>query len=71
MKEFTLEEFRLKYGENIVFDEKGVADLGYGYYAKLEGEKVKISGKFLTVFEKQIDGSWKIARDIFNYNAPH
>jgi len=36
-----------------------------------EGEKVKISGKFLTVFEKQIDGSWKIARDIFNYNAPH
>jgi hypothetical protein len=42
MRELTLEEFRIKYGEEIVFDEKGIADLGYGFYAKLEGEKVKI-----------------------------
>ena len=38
--------------------------------APKEGETVKAEGKFLTVFEKQADGSWKIARDIFNYNAP-
>ncbi|MBU7048402.1 MAG: hypothetical protein HXS54_18375 [Theionarchaea archaeon] len=42
MKEFTLEEFKIKYGEDITFDEKGIADLGYGYYAKLEGDVVKI-----------------------------
>ncbi len=35
-----------------------------------EGETVKIEGKFLTILEKQEDGSWKIARDIFNFNAP-
>ncbi|MFX1516393.1 MAG: YybH family protein, partial [Promethearchaeota archaeon] len=35
-----------------------------------EGDSVKIPGKFLTVFEKQEDGSWKIVRDIFNFNVP-
>jgi hypothetical protein len=42
MKELTLEEFRIKYGEDIVFDDKGVANLGFGFYAKLEGDMVKI-----------------------------
>jgi uncharacterized protein (TIGR02246 family) len=34
------------------------------------GDTTEVSGKFLTVLEKQIDGSWKIAIDCFNYNAP-
>jgi hypothetical protein len=42
MREITLEEFRIKYGEDIVFDDEGIADLGFGFYAKLEGEVVKI-----------------------------
>jgi hypothetical protein len=42
MKELTLEEFRIKYGEDIAFDEKGIANLGFGFYAKLEGDMVKI-----------------------------
>ena len=42
MKELTLDEFRTRYGEEIVFDEKGIAALGYGFYAKLEGDIVKI-----------------------------
>ena len=37
---------------------------------KKEGETIKGSGKFMTILEKQDDGSWKIARDIFNYDAP-
>lgn len=45
MRELTLEEFKVKYGEEIVFDEKGIADLGYGFFAKLEGEVVKIYEK--------------------------
>jgi uncharacterized protein (TIGR02246 family) len=34
------------------------------------GEPIEVSGKFLTILEKQVDGSWKIAIDCFNYNAP-
>jgi uncharacterized protein (TIGR02246 family) len=37
---------------------------------KEEGEVVKGTGKFLTILERQVDGSWKIAIDCFNYNAP-
>lgn len=37
---------------------------------KAGGETTKLSGKYLTIFERQADGSWKIARDCFNYNAP-
>lgn len=28
------------------------------------------AGKFLTIVEKQSDGTWKIACDCFNYDAP-
>jgi ketosteroid isomerase-like protein len=28
------------------------------------------SGKFLDILEKQVDGSWKIAIDCHNYDAP-
>ena len=34
------------------------------------GEKMAGAGKFLTIFQKQDDGSWKIARDCFNGNGP-
>jgi ketosteroid isomerase-like protein len=29
-----------------------------------------VDGKFLTIFKKQPDGSWKIFRDCFNSNVP-
>ncbi len=34
------------------------------------GKEVRIEGKFLTIFRKQSDGSWKIYRDCFNSNTP-
>jgi len=34
------------------------------------GETIKIDGKSLAILERQADGTWKIARDCFNYNAP-
>ena len=37
---------------------------------KEEGETIKGTGKYLTILERQVDGSWKIAIDCFNYNAP-
>lgn len=34
------------------------------------GQLLKIDGKFLTIFRRQPDGSWKIYRDCFNSNVP-
>jgi len=33
-------------------------------------ETIPIAGKYMTIFQKQSDGSWKIHRDIFNSNVP-
>lgn len=42
MKEITLEEFRKKYGEDIEFNEDGIADIGFGFFAELEDDTVRI-----------------------------
>jgi len=38
--------------------------------SKANEERMHRSGKFLSIVEKQSDGTWKIACDCFNYNAP-
>jgi uncharacterized protein (TIGR02246 family) len=38
--------------------------------AREEGEILEGSGKYLTILKKQADGSWKVALDCFNYDAP-
>ena len=35
------------------------------------GDTSEGTGKFLTILQRQVDGSWKIAIDCFNYNAPN
>ena len=35
------------------------------------GDSIEVKGKFLTILRKQVDGSWRIAIDCFNYDAPH
>lgn len=37
---------------------------------KAGGATIPIDGKFLTIFLRQPDGSWRIYRDIFNSNVP-
>ena len=37
---------------------------------KAGGEAEKYEGKYLSIFERQTDGSWKIARDCFNSDGP-
>jgi uncharacterized protein (TIGR02246 family) len=37
---------------------------------KAGGAAIPIDGKFLTIFLRQADGSWRIYRDIFNSNTP-
>lgn len=51
-------------------------DLGFlrGTYTlsmipKAGGETIEFDGKYLTIFERQADGSWKVARDCFNSNV--
>ncbi len=51
-------------------------DLGYtiGTYEMAmegpDGSPMTIVGKYLTVWEKQPDGSWKVTADMFNADAP-
>jgi uncharacterized protein (TIGR02246 family) len=66
--------------ENFTIDPDEVRILGdqaftYGTYTismstRVGGEKIEDRGKFLTILEKQADGSWKIAIDCFNSNTP-
>ena len=52
-------------------------DLGFarGTYTeslvpKAGGDREEYDGKYLTILERQADGSWKVARDCFNSNVP-
>jgi uncharacterized protein (TIGR02246 family) len=36
---------------------------------RVGGERTHVDGKYLTIFQRQNDGSWKIYRDIFNSNV--
>jgi ketosteroid isomerase-like protein len=51
-------------------------DMGYTigtYELKFDGQDgnpVVDSGKYMTVWKKQADGSWKVAVDMFNTNLP-
>jgi len=54
-----------------------LGDTGYshGTYTfdmtpKAGGETTGVSGKFLDIVQKQVNGSWKIAIDCHNYNGP-
>ncbi len=38
--------------------------------AKSSGKIIHVDGKFLTIFKKQLDGTWKIYRDCYNSNVP-
>ncbi len=38
--------------------------------AKEGGEAVTVDGKYMTILQRQPDGSWKIHRDIVNSNVP-
>ena len=51
-------------------------DFGYttgSYYMNVEdadGTPIRIDGKYLTVWRRQADGSWKATADMFNPNGP-
>lgn len=57
-------------------DVDGVGDLAYcrGRYSMTMtppgGAAMADSGKFLEIYRKQADGSWKVTRDMFNSDVP-
>ena len=58
-------------------DAVAVGDLAFArgtyaasFAAKSGGDPVSVEGKYMTILRQQVDGSWKIYRDIFNSNVP-
>ena len=68
---FDFRGFTINLKDVRVFGEQAYAHGTYGYSMtpKEGGDTTKISGKFLSIFEKQTDGSWKMLIDCFNYNG--
>ena len=48
----------------------GVTSGPYQITMMENGKKVDDKGKYVTVWKKQADGSWKVVRDIFNSDMP-
>ena len=72
---FTIPDFKLTWQpEKVVVARSG--DLGYtsGTYIwtfkDASGKPVSDKGKYLTVWRKQADGSWKVLFDMFNTDLP-
>jgi ketosteroid isomerase-like protein len=62
-----------------IYLDETVAAGGYGYArgtysfvipASADSPRLKFEGKYLTIYKRQADGSWKIYRDCFNFNGP-
>ena len=71
-KKWNYESQDIKVEETQVFGDLGFARGTYTatLTAKAGGKTRKVDGKYLTIFKKQADGSWKIARDCYNSNVP-
>jgi uncharacterized protein (TIGR02246 family) len=65
MKEFIInpDEFR-------ILGDRAYSHGTYGFTMVPEegADTIEVTGKFLTIFKKQADGSWKIAIDCYNYS---
>ena len=69
---FNTDTFNINMEEIQVLGDEAYARGVFNYaMTPKEGEgRIESSGKFLTLFEKQENGSWKIAVDSFSGNAP-
>ena len=65
--EFTLASDELEVVGDLAFD-------GGAYVIALtpqaDGEAMEETGKYILILRKQVDGSWKLVRDIWNSNNP-
>ncbi len=65
--EFTLASDELEVVGDLAFD-------GGSYMIaltpKADGEPMEETGKYIIILRKQVDGSWKLVRDIWNSDSP-
>lgn len=71
-QKWNYESQDIKIEETQVFGDWGFARGTYTgtLTAKDGGKTINVDGKYLTIFKRQADGSWKIARDCYNSNVP-
>ena len=68
---FSVPAFRTTTGELIVSGDYAIETGTYDMTIKPKtGKTIHDVGKFVTIWKKQPDGSWKIFRDIFNTDTP-
>ena len=69
---FDFEEFIVNPDEVQILGDHAYSHGTYSFLMtpKAGGATIEDSGKFLTILEKQADGSWKIAVDSFNTSLP-
>jgi uncharacterized protein (TIGR02246 family) len=71
MTAMPAKEFSLKTDDITVGGELAVETGSYEMTVQPKGGKeMKDKGKYVVVWKRQADGSWKIIRDIFNSDAP-
>ena len=71
-KKWKYESQDIKIEETRVAGDWGFARGTYtGTLTSKSGSKtINVDGKYLTIFKRQADGSWKIFRDCYNSNVP-
>lgn len=67
---FDFEEFTINPDEIQILGDQAYSHGTYGFSMTPNegGDTIEVNGKFLTILQKQSDGSWKLAVDIFNYS---
>jgi ketosteroid isomerase-like protein len=66
----TVASFDIRPEETVVAGDWAWSRGTYDLKGEAKGEPYHVDGKFLTILERQADGSWKIYRDAFNSNVP-
>ena len=69
---FTVTDFKTTTGDLIVSGDYAIEQGTYrmSLQPKPRGKAINDTGKYLAVWKRQADGSWKMIRDIFNSDLP-
>ena len=69
---FDFEEFNVNLDEVRILGDRAYSHGAFAFSMTplAGGDLIEDSGKFLTILDKQADGSWKIAVDCFNSDMP-
>src|SRR5262249_54459827 len=68
IEKFTWERHEVVGGNDLAYSWGAYTMVSYAPQAR---HPITEKGKYLEIWRKQPDGSWKISRDIYNSDAPH